>query len=65
MLCFEFADGSGGSGWPVDSAWRPPGDPAIALGSPDPAGPSPTMLAVALIALLALLASILAFRRGR
>ena len=24
MLCFEFADGSGGSGWPVDEAWRPP-----------------------------------------
>jgi hypothetical protein len=24
MLCFEFADGSGGSGWPVDSTWRPP-----------------------------------------
>jgi hypothetical protein len=25
MLCFEFADGTGGSGWPVDEAWRPPG----------------------------------------
>ena len=24
MLCFEFADGSGGSGWPVDDTWRPP-----------------------------------------
>ena len=24
MLCFEFADGSGGSAWPVDSAWSPP-----------------------------------------
>ena len=24
MLCFEFADGSGGSGWPVDAAWEPP-----------------------------------------
>jgi hypothetical protein len=24
MLCFEFADGSGGSGWPVDEAWQPP-----------------------------------------
>lgn len=24
MLCFEFADGSGGSGWPVDAAWQPP-----------------------------------------
>lgn len=24
MLCFEFADGSGGSEWPVDSDWQPP-----------------------------------------
>ena len=24
MLCFEFADGSGGSGWRVDPTWRPP-----------------------------------------
>ena len=24
MLCFEFADGTGGSGWPVDDAWQPP-----------------------------------------
>ena len=24
MLCFEFADGTGGSGWPVDEAWQPP-----------------------------------------
>ena len=25
MLCFEFDDGSGGSEWPVDAAWQPPG----------------------------------------
>jgi hypothetical protein len=24
MLCFEFADGSGGSGWPVDEACSRP-----------------------------------------
>ena len=24
MLCFEFADGSGGSEWPVDADWQPP-----------------------------------------
>jgi hypothetical protein len=24
MLCFEFADGGGGSGWPVDDDWQPP-----------------------------------------
>ena len=26
MLCFEFADGSGGSAWPVDETWQPPGE---------------------------------------
>jgi hypothetical protein len=25
MLCFEFDDGSGGSEWPVNAAWQPPG----------------------------------------
>ena len=29
MLCFEFADGSGGSEWPVDAAWQPPGSHVI------------------------------------
>lgn len=65
MLCFEFGDGSGGSGWPVDAAWQPPGEPATALSTPDPTGPSPTLLAVAVVALLAVLVSVLAFRRGR
>jgi hypothetical protein len=65
MLCFEFPDGSGGSGWPVDAAWQPPTDPAIGSGTTDTGRPSPTLLAVALVALLALLVSIFAFRRGR
>jgi len=65
MLCFEFPDGSGGSGWPVDPAWQPPGAPAIGSGATDTGRPSPTLLAMALIALLALLVSVFAFRRGR
>jgi hypothetical protein len=24
MLCFGFADGSGGSAWPIDPTWKPP-----------------------------------------
>lgn len=63
MLCFEFADGSGGSGWPVDPTWRPP--PAVAA-APDNAStgsPSTAVLAVALVALLAAVVSVLAFRR--
>jgi hypothetical protein len=30
MLCFEFDDGSGGSEWPVNAAWQPPGIDASA-----------------------------------
>ena len=33
MLCFEFDDGSGGSEWPVDAAWQPPGAGVSADGS--------------------------------
>jgi hypothetical protein len=60
MLCFEFPDGSGGSGWPVDSSWQPPGSAtgvargdlgALALG------------ALALGALVLIGASVMAFRR--
>lgn len=24
MLCFQFADGSGGTDWPINPAWQPP-----------------------------------------
>jgi hypothetical protein len=65
MLCFEFPDGSGGSGWPVDAAWRPPNDPAAPAADPETAGPPPAVLAAALVAVLALLVSAFAFRRGR
>lgn len=63
MLCFEFADGSGGSGWPVDPTWRPPPAVAAAPDNPSNASPPTALLAVALIALLAAVVSVLAFRR--
>jgi hypothetical protein len=61
MLCFEFADGGGGSEWPVDDAWRPPGQaaPIAAEGVSVP----PTLLLVALAVLLAIGVSAFAFRR--
>ncbi len=64
MLCFEFDDGSGGSGWPVDSTWRPP---TLAGAAPDAAsevGLSLGMLAAAVAVLLVVAVSVVAFRRG-
>lgn len=61
ILCFEFADGSGGSGWPVDPEWQPPANAA----SSDAQGialPS-TLLLLGLVVLLAIGISVLAFRR--
>ena len=37
MLCFQFDDGSGGTEWPVNAAWQPPGAssaPEVNLGIP-------------------------------
>ena len=66
MLCFEFPDGSGGSGWPVDAAWRPPPtEGPIASAEADEAGPSPALLALILLALVALGVSAIAFRSRR
>ncbi len=65
MLCFEFADGSGGSGWPVDPTWRPPDDRAPASGDGSAGSPSPALPALALVVLLALAGSFLAFRGRR
>lgn len=61
MLCFEFADGSGGSGWPVDPAWQPPAKavPSEAQGIPVP----PALLLLAVVVLLAIGVSVVAFRR--
>lgn len=62
MMCFEFADGSGGTDWPIDPGWRPPGA-LDAAASPDV--PVSRMEPLALLALLALLivGVLLAFRR--
>ena len=61
MLCFEFADGSGGSGWPVDPSWQPPGRAAPSPG--DGFSVPPSLLLVALGVLLAIGVSVVAFRR--
>ena len=61
MLCFEFVDGSGGSGWPVDPAWQPPGRNAGETGN---ASRSALPIAVAVLAIAALIGvSVVAFRR--
>lgn len=65
MLCFEFPDGSGGSGWPVDPAWRPPADGAIVADNADAGSLSPTLLLAALVVLLVTGVSALAFRSRR
>lgn len=61
MLCFEFADGSGGSAWPVDPAWQPPGEPAPA--APEGVSFPPGLLVLGLAVLFAIGVSVLAFRR--
>ena len=60
MLCFEFDDGSGGSEWPVNAAWQPPGaaaDDAVPVTSAIP------LLLVAVVTVLAVGGTLLAFRR--
>lgn len=64
MLCFEFDDGSGGSGWPVDPTWRPPNDRAPDSGDASAETPSPA-LPLLVVALLAVAGSVVAFRRRR
>ena len=63
MLCFEFTDGSGGSGWPVDAAWRPPADRIGASGTAGDDRVAPAALGAAVVVLLVALVSVLAFRR--
>ncbi len=62
MLCFEFADGTGGSGWPVDPSWRPPG-PTGTSDATDAPGIPPTVLAAAVVMLLGVIFTVFAFRR--
>ncbi|MGZ8475606.1 MAG: hypothetical protein ACXWWQ_05195 [Candidatus Limnocylindria bacterium] len=61
VLCFEFADGSGGSGWPVDPGWQPPGQAGPA--APEGVSVPPSLILVALGVLLAIAVSVVAFRR--
>lgn len=60
MLCFEFDDGSGGSEWPVNAAWQPPG---AAADVSVPVTPAIPLLLVAVVTVLAVGATLLAFRR--
>jgi hypothetical protein len=60
-LCFEFEDGSGGSDWPVDEAWQPPGaNGSAAAGT---TSSIPQLIAIGAIALGFAAISLLAFRR--
>jgi hypothetical protein len=63
MLCFEFPDGSGGSGWPVDPDWRPPADRVAASEDASDTGVPPTAVIAVIVAVLASAVSVLAFRR--
>lgn len=61
MLCFEFADGTGGSEWPVDASWRPPGADEVET---QEVSFAPAVLLVAAVVLLVIGLSVVAFRRG-
>jgi hypothetical protein len=60
MLCFEFDDGSGGTEWPINAAWQPPGAaaaPSIAVDATFP------WLLVVVVGVLVVGGTVLAFRR--
>lgn len=59
MLCFAFGDGSGGSEWPIDDAWVPPGA-SVPAGGTDPGVPL-LLIGLASVAVIGL--SAVAFRR--
>jgi hypothetical protein len=59
MLCFEFDDGSGGSQWPIDQAWLPPG----ALSRSEEGPPLQVLILVTLGALVVAGLSVLGYRR--
>ena len=63
MLCFEFDDGSGGSSWPVDPAWRPPGQAALTDVADGDISVPPSLILVGLGVVLAVVVSVFAFRR--
>jgi hypothetical protein len=63
MLCFEFADGSGGSEWPVDSTWEPPASRLATEQGGEPAVAWPVALLAILTAAVLIGLSAVAFRR--
>lgn len=65
MLCFEFADGTGGSEWPVDAAWQPPGLASGGALGDSPGTFVPLVIAAALAVVLLVGAYFVAFRKGQ
>jgi hypothetical protein len=66
MLCYEFPDGSGGSEWPVDASWQPPGSDSAPgdVASSSFSLPVSVLAAVA-VAVVVVAASLAAFRKKR
>jgi hypothetical protein len=63
MLCFEFEDGSGGSEWPVNAAWQPPGAAAPGDAGTDSPGTNWAIPALLISVVALLVVGGLAFRR--
>ena len=62
VLCFEFDDGSGGTDWPIDAAWLPPGsiqDDGATAGLPI------QVIGFIAVAVALIVLSVLAFRRAK
>ena len=63
MLCFEFEDGSGGTEWPVNAAWQPPGAAAAGNAATDSAAFNWSLPALLIAVVALLVVAGLAFRR--
>jgi hypothetical protein len=65
MLCFEFADGSGGTDWPVDATWQAPIADSTRPDASSPVNPFPILLLAAVgIGVLILAVSTVLRRRS-
>jgi hypothetical protein len=66
MMCFQFADGSGGTDWPVDAAWQVPSSDSSPADDRNSADPLPLwVLAAAGIGVVLTVAALAAFRKRR
>ena len=66
MMCYEFPDGSGGSEWPVNAAWQPPGSDSVLSDDGGSAASLPlSMLAAVAVGAVLIAASLAAFRKRR